>query len=307
MSATELVRELAHGRWRAQVLDVTLRLGIPELLDAGECRAGEIASRLGADEDGIARLLQLLVALGLVAEEDGRFRGTEASRLLLATHPRTQRRDALHTLSPSTRLAWDALEHSVRSGGCGFEAATGVSLSGHLIAHPDEATVVDAYRGGVARHNAGALLAGHPFPATGTVVVIGAHNEPALAEILRERPGVRGLLASPADGVPRGGDVYVLLHVLHDWPDEEAGRYLRRVGNAMDPGADLVILAAAREARTQPLAAYLDLHALVAFGGRERSVEGYRTLLAAAGLDLRAATLPEQRPGICVLTARLRG
>jgi hypothetical protein len=333
--AADLVRSLAHGRWRAQALEVMLRLGIPELLGDEARSAAEIAALLEASPDGIARLLRLLVALGLLAEDGGRFRNTEASLLLCADHPRTLRRDALHTLSPSGRTAWDALEHSVRRGWCGFEAATGVPLREHLATHPEEADVVHAYRAGVAAHNAGALLAGHDFPAAGAAVVVGAHNAPALVEILRRRPGLRGVLADAPQAlarfapdrvepeirgrltvascahtgaVPAGGDVYVLLHVLHDWPDAEAVEILGAIAAAMGPRSELVILAAAgREAGARLLPAYLDLHAMVAFGGRERGVEEHRELLAAAGLELTAAATPEQRPGIAVLTARPAG
>ncbi|HEY7202288.1 MAG TPA: methyltransferase [Candidatus Dormibacteraeota bacterium] len=290
----DLVRGLIHGRWRAAALDAALRLGLPELLDGEALGAAEIAGRVGADEDGTRRLLRLLAALGLLASSDGgeRFRGTEALRLLRADHPRTQRRDALHTLSGATRAAWDGLERAVREGP---RAAGGLD--------PDAS--LRAYRAGVAAHNAGALLAAHPFPDEGVVVMVGADSGPALEAVLRAHPGLRGAVADdPRGPIPAGADVYVLLHALHDRRDEEVPGILAGIAGVMPPGAALVLLAAERrEVGTTLLPAYLDVHALVTTGGRERTAEEHRALLTAAGLRVTSAAHPETRPGICIVTA----
>jgi len=291
----ELVRGLIQGRWRAATLDAALRLGLPELLDGETLEAAEIARRVGADEDGTRRLLRLLAALGLLASSDGgeRFGGTEALRLLRADHPRTQRRDALHTLSSATRAAWDGLERAVREGPAAPEGGF----------DPDAS--LRAYRAGVAAHNAGALLAAHPFPDEGLVVMLGADSGPALEAVLRAHPGLRGAVAAdPRGPIPAGADVYVLLHALHDRPDEEVPAILSGIAGVMPPGAALVLLAAERrEVGTTLLPAYLDVHALVTTGGRERTAEEHRTLLTAAGLRVTSVAHPDTRPGICIVTA----
>ncbi|HYW25258.1 MAG TPA: methyltransferase dimerization domain-containing protein [Terriglobales bacterium] len=96
----ELVRELAHGRWKAQALAVALRLGVADVLADGVMSAGELASRLEVSEDGLRRLLRLMVALGVFedAGEDG-YRNNAASELLRADHPDTLRPFALRVLS----------------------------------------------------------------------------------------------------------------------------------------------------------------------------------------------------------------
>jgi SAM-dependent methyltransferase len=42
--------------------------------------------------------------------------------------------------------------------------------------------------------------------------------------------------------VPRGADVYILSHVLHDWSDAEALKILRNCREAIAPGGRLLIV-----------------------------------------------------------------
>ncbi|WP_449479657.1 methyltransferase [Streptomyces rochei] len=40
---------------------------------------------------------------------------------------------------------------------------------------------------------------------------------------------------------PGGADAYVLKHIVHDWPEEQALRILRNVRAAIKPGGKLLI------------------------------------------------------------------
>lgn len=95
-----MVRVLAHGRWKARALEVTLRLGIADVIGDGVMSPAELAARVPANEDGLRRLLRLMVALGVFAGagRDG-YRNNAASDLLRTDHPRTLRPYALRVLS----------------------------------------------------------------------------------------------------------------------------------------------------------------------------------------------------------------
>lgn len=108
--SVQIVRELAHGRWKAEALAVTVRLGIADVLADRAVPVRELAARLEADEDGVRRLLRLMVALGVFSEAgEDTYRNNSASDLLRADHPGTLRRYALRALSPD-----DARESSDR-------------------------------------------------------------------------------------------------------------------------------------------------------------------------------------------------
>src|SRR5207247_1073165 len=91
---------------------------------------------------------------------------------------------------------------------------------------------------------------------------------------------------------PAHADAIVLARVLHDWPDEDAVRILRRAREALVPGGRVYVVEMLRPAQGYQ-GALLDLHMLVVTGGRERTEAEFAGLLADAGLGLREVrTLP---------------
>ena len=172
-----------------------------------------------------------------------------------------------------------------------------------------------------------AIIAGIDLAGAETVVDVGGGRGAMLAGVLRAWPRLTGVVAdrpdvaAEADGafaeaglsdrahgvgcdffdsVPSGADVYFLSNVLHDWDDESCARILRTVRSAMDAGSRLVVVErllgvpgrSPAEARDL---AFLDLHMLVMFGARERTMAEYDVLLADAGFGPGRA----DRAGAC--------
>jgi C-methyltransferase len=50
------------------------------------------------------------------------------------------------------------------------------------------------------------------------------------------------ILAAFFEKVPADGDIYLLNHVIHDWPDEEAVAILRNVREADGPDARVLLV-----------------------------------------------------------------
>src|SRR5690606_30959553 len=89
------------------------------------------------------------------------------------------------------------------------------------------------------------------------------------------------------DGLPRGGDVYVLKHVLHNWSDAEAVLLLDRCRDAMAPGGAVLAIEGILLPGNRPDTTHLlDLEMLVLTGGRERRKPELRRLFSRAGLSL---------------------
>jgi hypothetical protein len=139
-----------------------------------------------------------------------------------------------------------------------------------------------------------------------TIVDVAGGSGALLAGLLRRKPGLRGIVfdlpetvfddhglgerltfvpGSFFERVP-GGDVHLLVTILHDWPDEDAVRILRTIRAAMRRDGRLVILEIVVPQGDEPHGGkWLDLLMLALFGGRERDEEQWRTLLAAGGFD----------------------
>jgi hypothetical protein len=152
---------------------------------------------------------------------------------------------------------------------------------------------------------------------TVTVVDVGGGRGALLAAILARHPHLHGVLFDQPDvvdapddllqragteqrctrlggdfftAVPDSGDAYLLKAVIHDWPDAESMTILRTVRRALpDHGVVLLVEQLLDDWPDPARVAFSDLNMLVAPGGRERTLEQYRVLLAAADLTLTAA------------------
>ena len=93
------------------------------------------------------------------------------------------------------------------------------------------------------------------------------------------------------ESVPKGGDVYVLSNIVHDWDDERALRILRNCRAAMAPEASVLLVESILPEHGEPSrAAMFDVNMMVVLTGRERTEEQFRALLGAADLRLTKVT-----------------
>jgi O-methyltransferase domain len=92
------------------------------------------------------------------------------------------------------------------------------------------------------------------------------------------------LLAS----VPQGGDLYVMKSVLHGLHDEKVVTVLQNCRAAMTASAKLLVIEAVLppHGSPSPLITMLDVQRMVMNGGRERSQDELRALLATADFRL---------------------
>jgi hypothetical protein len=91
--------------------------------------------------------------------------------------------------------------------------------------------------------------------------------------------------------VPPGAGAYLLSRVLQDWDDNTCVALLSNCRNAMPDSARLLILERIipddiSASATGQLPLLWDLHLLTMVGGRQRTLDGYRSVLDDAGLRL---------------------
>jgi hypothetical protein len=313
--------ELMTGAWTTQAIAVAAEFGLADCLPGPDPGASpvsvpDLAARLGADQDGLARLLRYLAALGLVAPAGDSYTLTALGEPL--------RHDARSSLRPLAMMyggvfyeSFGALAHAVKTGEQGFEWLLGAGHFEYFAQRPALAALFDS-----------AMAASAPmfdpvaslvdFSDAKVVVDIAGGNGELLSRLLRHAPHLRGVLFEkqhvlsraqqrladlgcgdrcdyvPGDftqSIPDGGDIYILSRILHDWDDQQCAAILRCCAESMPEGARLLVVERLLPTDgTSSLAVPWDLHMLCNVGGRERTAEHYQQLLEGAGFSLDSVT-----------------
>ena len=119
----------------------------------------------------------------------------------------------------------------------------------------------------------------------GTIAVAGAREGIASAGLASRCTLVAGDFFTE---VPRGGDVYTIKDVIHNWDDARAITLLKNCRQAMAPEARLLLIERVIAPEHGPASALLDITVLVNTGAGERTEAEHRALLQAAGFTLTA-------------------
>lgn len=328
-STPDALLRLISGHTSAQIVHVAVQLGLADLLADGPRSVDVLAAAAGVDAPSLARLVRALAALGIVAEaDDGWIELTPLGVPLRSDVPGSVRDTVLFLVGEWFWRAWGGLLDSVRTGEPAFDRVFGMTNFEYWEHSPEAGTIHDAFFRSMSRTTNAPIVAAYDFSRFSTIVDVGGSTGSLLAAILNANAGMRGILfdlphvvagavpvlteAGVADrcAVVGGdfftadlpdGDAFILKYIIHDWDEARAVAILKRCRAAMRPGTVLLLIEQVLPERleTSPAAqraARLDLQMLVLTpGGRERTEQQYRSLLAEAGIQLRRVT-PTRSP-----------
>ena len=325
--------------WIVQAISVVTRLGVPAALAGGPRAVTDVAAEVGAVAPVLKRVLRALAEVGVVAELPGpdgdTYALTPLGRTLVPGEPGSLANLAVMTGSEWQRDVWTGMYDVLRTGRPATYTVWGSGLFGYLADHPADAAVFNAAMVEAAAGSTAAVAASYDFGRFGTIVDVGGGHGYLLGAVLAAHSGVTGVLfdrpevvagavgnlqrlgvadrvelvgGSFFDGVPGGGDGYLLSNVLHDWDDEHVLVILRHVRAASGDDATLLlsewVLPDGPE--SYPAGKILDLQMLMSTDdGRERTRSEFAGLLGAAGFRLTGEvpggpglpTILEARPG----------
>jgi hypothetical protein len=285
-----------------------------DALGDGPATSADLAARLGLDADALHRVLRIAALGGTVRfGRGGRWRLTRLGRRLRADDPESMRDWVLYLARPATQEAWAGVTETLRTGEPSFPRTHGRSVWAHLADHPDEEREFAGAMRKLTEMIAPLVVGGYPWPASGTVCDVAGGVGTLLAAVLREHPGLRGVLVDAPgvlreadgylgeagvrdrvtltqgdifEGIDAAADVYLLKDVLHDWDDGRCAAILGVVRAAMPPGARVLLVETLQEGPgPDPIASLVDVHMLTQCdGGRQRSAAELHALLRGAGL-----------------------
>jgi hypothetical protein len=315
---------LLGGTWISQALYVAAELGIADALAAGPLDAADLAAAVDASSEPLARLLDALVAAGVFRRaRDAAYENNDVSELLRSGVPGSLRAVARLGGHPAHWGAWGRLLDVVRTGGTAFDRFASEPFFDRLARDEGLRDIFQAVQAAFPEHER-SVAAALPLGGARRIVDLGggrgglcralAERFPAARVTLCDRPEVIADLAPDLptlpftveagnlfEAVPTEADAYLLKHVLHDWDDARALDLLRVCRAALGAAASLWIVEALLpppgDPSPSPARAH-DLNLLVLTGGRERTLDDYDLLAAAAGLR-RAG--PPRRAGVLSL------
>jgi hypothetical protein len=321
VSPQQQFSRMLSGYWISQALYVAAKLGLADLVKSGPRSADDLAKATGTHAPSLYRLLRALASVGVFAEEhDRRFASTPLADCLRSDLAGSQRSLAI-MMGEEHFASYGRLIDSVKTGETAFDKIYGVGVFEFLAQHPEQGRIFDEAMVGVHGQETAAMLAAYDFSEIGTLADVGGGNGSLLAATLQKHPKLRGMLVDLPNvagrakanfeaagvldrcqvvsgnffqAVPGGADAYLMRHIIHDWDDQKATQILLQVHRALAGRGKLLLVEGVVQPGNNPsFTKLLDLTMLVIPGGKERTEEEYRVLLAGAGFRL-ARIVPTQ-------------
>lgn len=322
----DTLARIAGGYGVARCLHVIAEKGIADHLQDSPRRAADIADEVGVNGQALDRLLRLLSAHGVFEVSGDEFRHSAASRLLCTDHPQSMRPFAQMFGLPVFWRMYEQLAYSLQTGRPAAEKILPEGLWAYFKRDAEANSIFNAAMAAKSFGQVAGVMAAYDFKGFKVVGDIGGGRGHLLQAILEASPSTQGILfdlpnvveeakviASERLSLQPGDffsdpipvcDAYLLMEILHDWPDKEALAILKAIRRAAPPHAKLLVIE--QMVATDPgphWSKMLDIHMLTLLGGRQRSLPEYQALLEQAGftLDREISTFSE----VSILEANL--
>ncbi len=298
------ILEATFGLLDHRALAALCEVDVPDALTEAMTPA-ELARRAGADLDVLERLLRYAAVRSWVRiDRRGRVHPTSVTVFLRRGHPGGWRAWVDFAAGDDITRAMARLT-ARPSDDDPFAVANGAPFFEWMAEHPERWATFDRAMAAGGRLHALALHKGVAWKRDESISDIGGGTGHLLGTLLDLLPTARGTLVDLApvieravpherltavagdmfEGVPVGGTTYLLVNVLHDWSDEDAGRILSTVARAAGEARVLVVDADHPARPIDRIATSTDvLMAALTGGGRERDPDHIGAVAEAAGL-----------------------
>ena len=303
-----------------QALYAAAKLGVADLLNGGVCTTAELAGELKVNEEALYRMLRALASQGIFEETTPRtFGNSQLSRSLRTGEPGSVRALFLFFGTELYYRSLGEILYSIQTGEPARAKLLGMSEWEYLRQHPELARTFDDAMTSNSDLTGATIAAAYDFGAWESIMDVGGGNGILLSHVLKAHKKLRGVLADQPHvlerarqrgflggelaartsiqecdffrEIPSGCRAYLMKSVIHDWDDEKAREILVQCRRAVPAnGALLLVEWGLSEANLPSTGKLMDLVMLVLTGGKERTIEEYRALLASGGFQLQKVT-----------------
>ena len=262
---------------------------------------------------------------------DGLYEQTALSETLRSNIPGSMHIFAIMYGQQWYRRPFQGLSDSVRNGGVPFENIFGMQLFDYLA--QDEQAVGSAIFNdamtSISQATEPAIIEAYDFRAYKRIIDVGGGHGAMLSAILESASESNGVLydlpgvvsgagealsgvsdrceivaGSFFDGVPSGGDAYVLKLIIHDWNDERASVILNNIRAEIPPDGTLLLIdGIIPEGDGDKFRKLMDLHMMALAGGVERTEIEYGQLMATANFEI-TRVVPSTTGRVSIIEAK---
>jgi len=304
------------------VIYVTARLRIADFLADGPLTPRELATKSGADEQSLRRLLRALVTISVCRQHGSeQFALSEMGAHLAG--------NAMHSLKAWAIFEGEALWRSW--GGLLDSVCTGKTLA-QLVGeessfelmkqNPQAVETFNAAMADLTRLVTPDVLSAYDFSGIIRIIDVGGGSGELLASILKAYPSVSGaVLDLPRcaerarqhlsnsgvadrgafiagnffDAIPHGADAIIMKSTIHNWDDNWSTRILENCRKALPKSGKLILVERLMPETPEVDAkdranALSDLNMLRGPGGAERTEPEYRKLLVKNGFAITSVS-----------------
>jgi hypothetical protein len=299
-----------------QAIYAAAKLGIADLLERGVHSSADLATQLSVHEEALYRTLRALSGEGIFTETSPRhFENTVLSRPLRSDVPDSVRSLFIFFGSEFYGGALHGILYSLRTGKPAREMLCGMPTFEILAKDPEIAKIFDDAMTAMSNLVGPAVATSYDFSTWQSLTDVGGGNGILLSHILRTHANLRGVLADLPhvldrarqcgflsgelasraslqncdffQEIPDGSRAFLMKSVIHDWDDDQALKILRNCRRVVPANGALLLVELGLSEPNQPSGGNLiDVLMLVLTGGRERTPDEYRSLLARAGFRL---------------------
>jgi ubiquinone/menaquinone biosynthesis C-methylase UbiE len=315
---SQFMIRLFMGYIPTRVIYAAAKLELTDQIGHDGATAQELAQKLKVEPTALYRLMRVLAGLGVLHQEDDKFYVTPFGETLRKDSPQSVRDYAIY----SHEFVYEAFRNiadCVRTGRPAID-----DFFSFLRTNPEGEAIFHAGMSNRGRVETAAILDAYGFAQQQTIVDVGGGNGGFLSAILASYAEVSAVLLDRAsaieaakarrggplprcelvtgdffEGIPTGGDAYVLKRILFDWTDEQALQILKNCRRAMKRDARLLIIEPLIGPPNEQCPAHLfDMTFLVMLHGRLRTVEEYSHLLDQVGFRLQRVVPTESEVSI---------
>ena len=302
--------QLTTAGWTSRCLHVIAEIAVADAIDEVPQTTEALAKITGTQPQALYRVLRLLASVGIFDWHNGKWQHTEASRLLRSDDPGSLR-DYVRMLGmPIFWNAFGDLQHSLQTGEPAFTRQHAEGVFAYLAEHPRESRLFDSAMTAKSHRDIAAILPAYDFTQFATIADIAGGRGHLLRAILKRSPRTQGILFDQphvvsqvmpekgeklsviggnffADAMPQA-DAYLLMNIIHDWPDAESMKILSAIRRDMPPEARVLLIETIVPPTPGPhLSKELDIIMMALPGGMERTREEYASLASNCGLRLQ--------------------